>query len=200
MVGGFALDFFVGAAAIERGEGCVEEGMEGRHSLSRIGARGQIFRVDLAAIESGWQIGTSSGEIAPAAHKMKIADRVMQLSVSPDGARLAFCTDSRSEREETLDTYSIFAIEIGAGGEALGQPQVVSHTQVIYDHIHWANDSRHIFLFFSMGLLRARIRTRSPASIGWTRGRWHEAVEWGRATFALGCEFWRGDGAFRCYA
>ncbi len=123
----------------------------------------EIFRVDVAAIESTRQIGTSSGEIAPATHEIaKIADRVMQLSVSPDGARLAFCTDSRSEREETLDTYSIFAIEIGAGGEALGQPQVVSHTQVIYDHIHWANDSRHIFFIFLYGSVEGAYQDAQP--------------------------------------
>jgi len=123
----------------------------------------EIFSVDVAAIESEWRSGNAAPDLASAVREIsKIADSARELTVSPDGGRLAFCTDSRSGREETLDTYSIFAINLASAAHALAQPQLVSHTAVIYDQIRWAKDSRHIFFIFLYGSVEGPYQDAQP--------------------------------------
>jgi dipeptidyl aminopeptidase/acylaminoacyl peptidase len=123
----------------------------------------EIFSVDVAAVESAWHSGNLSPDLSAAKREIsKITDSAKELTVSPDGARLAFCTDSRSEREETLDTFSIFAIELASAPHALAQPQLVSHAALIYDHIRWAKDSRHIFFIFLYGSVEGAYQDAQP--------------------------------------
>ena len=123
----------------------------------------EIFSVDVAAVESAWHSGNLSPDLSAAKREIaKITDSAKELTVSPDGARLAFCTDSRSEREETLDTFSIFAIDLASAAHALAQPQLVSHASLIYDHIRWAKDSRHIFFIFLYGSVEGAYQDAQP--------------------------------------
>ena len=69
--------------------------------------------------------------------------------MSPNGERIAFFTEPRSEREESIDPYSIYVMELGAAGTA--PPRVVSHTTALYERIRWAKDNRHIFFAFLYG-------------------------------------------------
>ncbi len=123
----------------------------------------EIFSVDVAAVESAWHSGNLSPDLSAAKREIaKITDSAKELTVSPDGARLAFCTDSRSEREETLDTFSIFAIDLASAAHALAQPRLVSHASLIYDHIRWAKDSRHIFFIFLYGSVEGAYQDAQP--------------------------------------
>ena len=123
----------------------------------------EIYSVDVAAIESAWRNGNAAPNLAAATREIaKISDSARELTVSPDGARLAFCTDSRSGREETLDAYSIFAVDLASAAHGLTQPQLVSHTSVIYDHIRWAKDSRHIFFIFLYGSVDGAYQDAQP--------------------------------------
>ena len=123
----------------------------------------EIFSVDVTAIESAWRRGNAAPDLTSTTREIaKISDSARELTVSPDGARLAFCTDSRSGREETLDTYSIFAINLASAARALAEPQLVSHTAVIYDHIRWAKDSRHIFFVFLYGSVEGPYQDAQP--------------------------------------
>lgn len=72
--------------------------------------------------------------------------RVKQLETSPDGKRIAFLTDSRSERWETLDAYGIYLID-SAGGE----PRKLLQREAILDVLHWSADGRRIFFSFLNG-------------------------------------------------
>ncbi|HEY4741907.1 MAG TPA: prolyl oligopeptidase family serine peptidase [Candidatus Acidoferrales bacterium] len=110
-----------------------------------------IRRVDVAAIQaersSGkilTQYGDQTKEIA------KIADRAKSLCVSTNGERLAFFTEPRSERQESLDEYAIYVIEL-SGNAAPAEPRVVSRSQAVYDAIRWAEDNRHVFFIFESG-------------------------------------------------
>ena len=110
----------------------------------------EIFRVDVAAVESARAKGAPASDLAPATHEIAaISERVAQLDVSPNGERLAFFTEPRSEREESIDPYSIYVMELGAAGTA--PPRVVSHTTALYERIRWAKDNRHIFFSFLYG-------------------------------------------------
>ncbi len=110
----------------------------------------EIFRVDVAAVESAWMKGAPAGDLAPATHEIAaISERVAQLDLSPNGERLAFFTEPRSEREESIDPYSIYAIELKSAGA--GPPRLMSHTAALYEHIRWAKDDRHIFFSYLYG-------------------------------------------------
>ena len=109
-----------------------------------------IFRVDVVAVESALMKGAPASDPAPATHEIaRISERVAQLDISPRGERLAFLTEPRSEREESIDPYSIYVIELGAAGA--GSPRLISHTAALYDRIRWAKDNRHIFFSFLYG-------------------------------------------------
>ena len=109
-----------------------------------------IFRVDVAAIQSAWLSGAPPKDFATATHEIaKISDRVQQIEISTSGARLAFLTLPRSEREESIDAYAMYVLQLGAAGAAT--PRLVSHANAIYDRIHWAKDDRHIFFSFLNG-------------------------------------------------
>jgi dipeptidyl aminopeptidase/acylaminoacyl peptidase len=123
----------------------------------------EIFNVDVAAIEAELRKGNAAPDMDAARREIaKIADSARELTVSPDGARLAFCTDSRSGREEMLDNYSIFAIDLASAGHGFAQAKLVSHTAVIYDHIRWAKDSRHIFFIFLYGSVEGAYQDAQP--------------------------------------
>ncbi len=83
--------------------------------------------------------------------------RVKQLAASPDGKSIAFLTDSRSERWETLDSYGIYVVD-AAGGEMRKAVQ----RQAILDSIRWAPDSRHIFFSFLNGSVEGSYQDAQP--------------------------------------
>jgi dipeptidyl aminopeptidase/acylaminoacyl peptidase len=72
--------------------------------------------------------------------------RVKQLETSPNGKHIAFLTDSRTERWESLEAYGIYLID-SAGGE----PRKLLQREAILDALHWSSDSRHIFFSFLNG-------------------------------------------------
>ncbi|MGD0136683.1 MAG: prolyl oligopeptidase family serine peptidase [Bryobacteraceae bacterium] len=87
-------------------------------------------------------------------HAKKLAAtpwRVKQLEASPDGKRIAMLTDSRTQRWESLDAYGIYLIDT-AGGE----PRKLLQREAVFDALHWAPDSRHIFFSFLNGSVEGK--------------------------------------------
>jgi dipeptidyl aminopeptidase/acylaminoacyl peptidase len=83
--------------------------------------------------------------------------RVKQLETSPDGKRLAFLTESRTERWESLEASGIYVVD-SAGGQTqklVGQP-------VILDDLRWARDSRHVFFNFASGSVEGAYQDAQP--------------------------------------
>jgi dipeptidyl aminopeptidase/acylaminoacyl peptidase len=83
--------------------------------------------------------------------------RVKQLDTSPDGKRLAFLTESRTERWESLEAYGIYMVD-SAGGQA----QKLVGQQAILDDLRWARDSRHIFFNFASGSVEGAYQDSQP--------------------------------------
>ncbi len=112
-----------------------------------------IRRVDVASIQAERASGKILTEYdAQTKEIAKIADRAKGLCISPNGERLAFFTEPRSERQESLDEYAIYVIELsGAGAHA--EPRAISRSQAVYDAIRWAEDNRHVFFLFESGTL-----------------------------------------------
>ena len=83
--------------------------------------------------------------------------RVKQLEASPDGRHLAFLTESRTKRWESLDEFGVFLIQT-AGGE----PQPLVRGQALLDNMRWAADSRNIFFSFTNGSVEGPYRDTQP--------------------------------------
>ncbi|HEY6292153.1 MAG TPA: prolyl oligopeptidase family serine peptidase [Terriglobia bacterium] len=97
-----------------------------------------LFRVDVAAVASQLA-GTPPARVEP----QTLATtpwRIEKLRASPDGHNLAFVTDSRSERQESIDAYNIELVDLPSGATHL-----LSHTQAIYENPAWSPDSRQVF-------------------------------------------------------
>jgi dienelactone hydrolase len=79
--------------------------------------------------------------------------RVKQLEVSPDGRRLAFLTESRTKRWESLEEFGIYLTD-AAGG----QPRPLVRREAFLDNIRWAADSSSIFFSFTNGSVEGPYR------------------------------------------
>jgi dipeptidyl aminopeptidase/acylaminoacyl peptidase len=101
------------------------------------------------------------GAAQPASVQPKtIADtpwRVKKLVASPDGHRLAFTTDSRSERQESLDSYNLELVDLPSGAV-----HPLSHTQAIYEDPSWSADSRRVFFSVLNGAVEGPYQDAQP--------------------------------------
>ncbi len=99
--------------------------------------------------------------------------RVKQLETSPDGKRIAFLTNSRTERWESLEAHGIYLIDAAAGGE----PRKLVQREAILDVLRWSSDNRHIFFSFLNGSVEG------PYQDAQSRVYWVDAED-GAATLA----------------
>jgi dipeptidyl aminopeptidase/acylaminoacyl peptidase len=121
-----------------------------------------IRRVDVAAVQAERASGKILTEYGDQTKEIaKIASRAKGLSVSPNGERLAFFTEPRSERQESLDEYAIYVINL-SGKSAPSEPRAISRSQAVYDSIRWAKDSRHLFFSFENGTLEGGYQDAQP--------------------------------------
>jgi dipeptidyl aminopeptidase/acylaminoacyl peptidase len=121
-----------------------------------------IRRVDVAAVQAERANGKILTEYSDQTREIdKIASRAKGLSVSPNGERLAFFTEPRSERQESLDEYAIYVTELSGNGTP-AEPQAISRSQAVYDAIRWAKDSQHIIFAFENGALEGGYQDAQP--------------------------------------
>ncbi len=117
-----------------------------------------ISRIDLAAALARRAPSAETAEDSRVIHPLtNIADRVKQMAVSPDGKRLAWVTDSRSQRQESLEAYGIYVIDLPAR-----EVRRVLHREAIIDTIRWAADSHHIFFSFLNGSVEGKYQDAQP--------------------------------------
>jgi dipeptidyl aminopeptidase/acylaminoacyl peptidase len=69
--------------------------------------------------------------------------RVADLAPSPDGRTLAFSTSSISEREEGVQPYEIYSVDLTNAGPRA--PRQLTHNNALEEHLRWSPDSRQIF-------------------------------------------------------
>src|ERR1700733_732020 len=91
--------------------------------------------------------------------------RVDDLVTSPDGAKLAFVTNSINQRQEKFEDVELYVVSVGTAHVAAGdspenerseksaplQPRQLTHNQAVEVRPRWANDSRHIFFTVEVG-------------------------------------------------
>jgi dipeptidyl aminopeptidase/acylaminoacyl peptidase len=87
--------------------------------------------------------------------------RVEQISVSPDGNQLAFVTESVSERQEKVDQFEIYSIDLAAASEERPARRLTQNEAVEKD-LDWAPDNRHIFFSVEIGDVAGPYRDLQP--------------------------------------
>jgi dipeptidyl aminopeptidase/acylaminoacyl peptidase len=120
-----------------------------------------IFKLDLAdALARHAVRGTANGKsgdtsgVSPGAHAVaSLPLRIQTVEASPDGRRLALETTSISQREEKIEEFEIYAVDLADVNRPLHQ---VTRNQGVEQSIHWASDSRHIFFEVEYGSVEGK--------------------------------------------
>jgi dipeptidyl aminopeptidase/acylaminoacyl peptidase len=87
--------------------------------------------------------------------------RIDQLRISPDGRRLAFVSNSPSERQEKYDTVELYLVALtGGAGEAV--PSRLTNNQAVEVHLAWSPDSRHLFFMINQGSIEKKYEDAQP--------------------------------------
>jgi dipeptidyl aminopeptidase/acylaminoacyl peptidase len=105
--------------------------------------RGDVInRVELAATPLA-ETGGFAHRILPVA---ATPERVHQMVAAPDGRTLAFATDSRSKRIDSMRPYGIDVVDL-----RYNSVRVALHKEGIPDDLNFAKDSKHVFFTVGQG-------------------------------------------------
>jgi dipeptidyl aminopeptidase/acylaminoacyl peptidase len=111
-----------------------------------------IARRTVAAIEpDNSESGATPGSRALASTPW----RVSELVAAPDGRRLAFVTGSVSGREEKIDEYEIYTVDL-ANATLNRPPRQITHNQAEEEYLLWARDSKHVFFDVQYGSVEGK--------------------------------------------
>jgi dipeptidyl aminopeptidase/acylaminoacyl peptidase len=123
-----------------------------------------IFSVDIAdAIARRAAEGTkpdqdsdTESDATPGARALaRTPWRVNELDASLDGHKLAFVTESVSEREEKIEEFEIYTVEL-ANATVDRAPRQITHNQAQEQSLHWAKDGKHIFFEVQYGSVEGK--------------------------------------------
>ena len=103
--------------------------------------------------------------------------RLDGLSISPDGRRLAFVTESVSGREEKVEEFEIYSVDL-ANASPNRPPRQVTHNQAVEQHIHWARDGRHVFFTVAYGSVEGAYKD-TQWRLYWVDADTGETQRWG---------------------
>lgn len=128
----------------------------------------------------------------PTARKLcSVVYRVQQLASSPDGKWLAYDTESRSQREESLDADGIYMLPLNAGSDESTPVPLLHHPQAFFDRIAWSPDSRHIFFSFLNGSVEGAYQD-AQERVYWVTADAKGGASCGSPAEGRGCQRWAG--------
>lgn len=85
--------------------------------------------------------------------------RVEEMVTSPDGRRLAFVTTSISKRWENVGEFEIYGMDLAADQHT---PRQITHNEGLEQHLHWANDNKHVLFLTVVGSMEGKYRDTQP--------------------------------------
>ncbi len=77
------------------------------------------------------------------------AYRVHHMTASPNGAMLAFVTESISQRSEKIEEFEIHLVDLAQASPQ--SPRRLTHNQAQEEELRWSPDSRQIFFWVNLG-------------------------------------------------
>ena len=87
--------------------------------------------------------------------------RVEQMSMARDGKRLAFLSNSVSQRQEKVEAIELYLVNL-AGGAVEVTPSRLTHNEAVEQHLEWAADNRHLFFYIESGSLETKYEDAQP--------------------------------------
>ncbi len=102
-----------------------------------------------------------SGATPGAAIVARTPERVEQLAIAHDGSRLAFMGTSVSERNEKVEEYEIYLVNLTSGA-AEASPSRLTRNEAVEVNLEWAVDSRHLFFRTSLGSVEGKYQDPQP--------------------------------------
>ena len=144
-----------------------------------------IFSIDVAdAIARRAAVGTKADEDAdaeagatPGSRALASTPlRVYELVTAPDGRRLAFVSGSISGREEKIDAYEIYTVDL-ANATVDRPPRRMTHNQAEEQYLHWAKDSKHLFFQVQYGSVEGEYKD-TQIRLYWVDADAGEAQRW----------------------
>ncbi|MFZ0286665.1 MAG: hypothetical protein WAL32_15675, partial [Terriglobales bacterium] len=151
----------------------------------------KIFSLDLAEALARHAVrGTSkekpdaaSGETARTLASLPW--RIQTLEASPDGRRLALLTTSISQREEKVDQFEIYTVDL-SNTSSDRAPHQVTRNHAVEQSMRWATDSRHIFFQVEYGSVEGNYQD-TQTRLYWVDADTAEVTHWaGDFTGAVG--------------
>src|SRR5208282_5866119 len=87
--------------------------------------------------------------------------RVAQIAISPDGQRLAFLTESVSERQEKMEDIDLYLVNL-AGQAPEATPIRLTRNEAVELNLEWSPDNRHLFFQVNLGSLEKKYEDPQP--------------------------------------
>jgi dipeptidyl aminopeptidase/acylaminoacyl peptidase len=151
--------------------------------------RGDVISVIDFLPSAEWNSDAAAVPKRPSARELcSIAYRVQQLTSSPDGKFLAYDTESRSQREESLDDDGIYVLSLNAGSATEPVP-LLHNPQAFFDRIEWSPDSSHVFFSFLNGSVEGAYKD-AQERVYWASAEANGNESCGAPAEERGCERW----------
>jgi dipeptidyl aminopeptidase/acylaminoacyl peptidase len=152
----------------------------------RVGERGDaIFNIDLAGVMArrasvGSKPSDDPDDVADATPGSREIARtswhVQQIVASLDGSRLAFVTESISERQEKIDEFEIYSVDLKNSSSSV-TPKQLTHNEAVEQSIAWAKDNKHVFFQVDVGSVEGRYKD-TQTRLYWVDADTAEVQRW----------------------
>ncbi len=86
--------------------------------------------------------------------------RVAQITISPDGQRLAFLSESVSERQEKMEDIELYIVNLA--NNAAEAPIRLTRNEAVELNLEWSPDNRHLFFQVNLGSLEKKYEDPQP--------------------------------------
>jgi len=102
--------------------------------------------------------------------------RVEQLETSPDGRQLAFVTTSISERQEKINEFEIYVVDL-ANASPERPPRQLTHNEAVEQDLQWARDGQHVFFRVDLGSVEGKYKD-TQTRLYWVDSQSGEVQRW----------------------
>jgi dipeptidyl aminopeptidase/acylaminoacyl peptidase len=86
--------------------------------------------------------------------------RVAQITISPDGQRLAFLSESVSERQEKMEDIELYLVNLASS--AAGAPIRLTRNEAVELNLEWSPDNHHLLFQVNLGSLEKKYEDPQP--------------------------------------
>jgi acylaminoacyl-peptidase len=142
-----------------------------------------IFTVSLSdALARRAAVGRTRGDkdnpdITPDARPLASTPwRVQEMVVSPDGQRLAFSTESVSERQERISEFEVYSVAL-AKASPDSPPRQLTHNEAMEQNLRWSPDSQHVFFQVDQGSVEGKYKD-TQTRLYWVNAEDDEVQRW----------------------